>query len=96
MIIHNRRAFITGLVSLLAAPAIVRASSLMPVKVMLPHYHIGDIITFKDYMNKYGTLQKFVVTADNRCKRFVDVWPLCDNGYFVESKLTKLAESCFI
>lgn len=30
----TRRGFLTGLSSLLAAPAIVRASSLMPVKVM--------------------------------------------------------------
>ena len=29
----NRRGLITGLISLVAAPAIVRASSLMPVKV---------------------------------------------------------------
>ncbi len=32
----NRRSLITGLVSLVAAPAIVRAGSLMPVKVMTP------------------------------------------------------------
>lgn len=32
----NRRSLITGLVSLVAAPAIVRAGSLMPVKAMLP------------------------------------------------------------
>jgi len=32
----GRRGFITGLISLAAAPAIVRASSLMPVKVMEP------------------------------------------------------------
>lgn len=31
----NRRGFITGLVSLVAAPAIVRASSLMPVRRVL-------------------------------------------------------------
>lgn len=30
----NRRGFITGLVSLVAAPAIVRIGSLMPVRVM--------------------------------------------------------------
>lgn len=39
-IIHSsRRGFITGLVSLLAAPAVVRASSLMPVsgaKLIIP------------------------------------------------------------
>lgn len=32
----NRRELITGLISLVAAPAIVRAGSLMPVKMMLP------------------------------------------------------------
>lgn len=32
----NRRQLITGLISLVAAPAIVRAGSLMPVKQMLP------------------------------------------------------------
>ena len=30
----NRRGFITGLISFVAAPAIVRAGSLMPVKAM--------------------------------------------------------------
>ena len=34
MIETSRRGLITGLVSFIAAPAIVRASSLMPVKVM--------------------------------------------------------------
>jgi hypothetical protein len=34
-IITSRRAFVTGLVALVAAPAIVRAGSLMPVKNML-------------------------------------------------------------
>lgn len=34
----NRRKLITGLISLVAAPAIVRVSSLMPVKTMLPSW----------------------------------------------------------
>lgn len=34
MVKINRRKLITGLISFAAAPAIVRASSLMPVKVM--------------------------------------------------------------
>jgi len=44
----NRRSLITGLISFVAAPAIVRASSLMPVKVMdlgglvWPAFEIGD------------------------------------------------------
>jgi hypothetical protein len=36
MIQPSRRGFITGLIAFAAAPAIVRASSLMPVKAMLP------------------------------------------------------------
>lgn len=39
----SRRSFITGLVSLVAAPAIVRAGSLMPVKVMSPS-ELNDIV----------------------------------------------------
>lgn len=34
--IINRRGFIGGLISVLAAPAIVHAGNLMPVKIMLP------------------------------------------------------------
>ena len=32
----ERRSFLTGLASIVAAPAIVRASSLMPVKALIP------------------------------------------------------------
>jgi hypothetical protein len=35
-LILPRRRFLTGLVSLLAAPAVVRADSLMPIKVWRP------------------------------------------------------------
>lgn len=35
-LITTRRAFITGLVSFIAAPAIVRVSSIMPVKAIEP------------------------------------------------------------
>lgn len=43
----NRRTLITGLITFAAAPAIVRASSVMPVKVIKPIYiyEILDIIT---------------------------------------------------
>lgn len=34
----NRRGLITGLIAFAAAPAIVRASSLMPVKVIKPEF----------------------------------------------------------
>jgi hypothetical protein len=45
----GRRGFITGLISLAAAPAIVRASSLMPVKRMAPnamHFTVDGIHPF--------------------------------------------------
>lgn len=35
MLETNRRSLITGLISLMAAPAIIKVSNLMPVKVML-------------------------------------------------------------
>ena len=41
----NRRGLITGLISLAAAPAIVRASSIMPVKV------IKSTLTLEEYAN---------------------------------------------
>ena len=42
----NRRSLITGLISLVAAPAIVRAGSLMPVKNMIVPVFDADEITF--------------------------------------------------
>ena len=44
----NRRGLITGLISFVAAPAIVRASSLMPVKNM------NNIIVGVDLNDLYG------------------------------------------
>lgn len=44
MIETSRRSLITGLISLIAAPAIIRAGSLMPVKTMLP---LGPLATFE-------------------------------------------------
>lgn len=46
----NRRKLITGLISFVAAPAIVRASSLMPVKVM---DSFDPQEAFNKLMNKY-------------------------------------------
>ena len=47
----NRRSLITGLISLVAAPAIVRAGSLMPVKQMIeqPVGFIHGIPIYEDY-----------------------------------------------
>jgi hypothetical protein len=40
----NRRGLITGLISFMAAPAIVRAGSLMPVKMIGERYSAIEII----------------------------------------------------
>lgn len=51
----SRRSIITGLISLVAAPAIVRVSSIMPVKVMDVGLTLGGIpIEFDDPGNLYG------------------------------------------
>lgn len=57
MIDLNRRSLITGMISLVAAPAIVRAGNLMPVKVMAAEplswnwegdtsFNLDDIVQF--------------------------------------------------
>jgi hypothetical protein len=43
----TRRSLITGLIALVAAPAIVRASNLMPVKQMILTPYQGNEIVFK-------------------------------------------------
>lgn len=45
----SRRGLITGLISLAAAPAIVRASSLMPVKMILPADPLAATISPSQY-----------------------------------------------
>lgn len=44
LFIPSRRGFLTGLASVLAAPAVVRAASLMPVRALLPAgWHLGPV-----------------------------------------------------
>jgi len=69
-----RRKFLIGLVSLIAAPAVVKASSLMPVKVPKlaqpsiivgdwTAFNVGDIITFEGVTYGKSNLKQFVVTG---------------------------------
>ena len=63
-----RRSFLTGLASALAAPAIVKASSLMPVKALkldmwtLRDYGVGFEI---DDLQMYGLLVRRIDEAGN-------------------------------
>lgn len=52
----GRRGFITGLVSLVAAPAIVRAGSLMPVRVVIEPYGIGPNMTATEIIERFNEL----------------------------------------
>ena len=58
-IIQSRRLFITGLGAIIAAPAIVKVSSLMPIKSIVynPYYdgfdHLADAL-------KYAVMQRYV------------------------------------
>lgn len=47
----ERRSFITGLISLVAAPAIVRAGSLMPVKAMVGLEDWGSSVDWRDLID---------------------------------------------
>jgi hypothetical protein len=52
----NRRSLITGLISLVAAPAIVRATSIMPIKA-LPTVEDLDTLARKQFTDSlYGDL----------------------------------------
>lgn len=63
MIVPSRRSFITGLVaSLVAAPAVVRAASLMPVRALAPIQFEGIDIVF-DGGFPYSQWQGTVVAA---------------------------------
>lgn len=60
----TRRSFITGLISFVAAPAIVRAGSLMPVKVMerynfveWPIYNEASTITLSEFSSMRNVLR---------------------------------------
>ena len=54
-----RRSFLTGLVSLIASPAIVRASSLMPVKSMA----VVDVV-YRDPILDEGLINPDTIAAD--------------------------------
>ena len=77
--ILSRRSLIAGLAASLAAPAVVRAASLMPVRgsvqaigsqsITLPYgsLHVGDWITWS---GPQGELREFEVTAVLNGNRF--------------------------
>ncbi|MDE2103798.1 MAG: hypothetical protein KGL39_41555 [Patescibacteria group bacterium] len=57
----TRRSLLRAIPALLAAPAIVRVSSLMPVKVMPRGLAVGDSITF--YNPDFSAeLQEYIIT----------------------------------
>jgi len=54
MIELPRRQFITGLISLMAAPAIVRAGSLMKVRsLIVPEKQLREFVITRKYSGKY-------------------------------------------
>lgn len=59
MIEPSRRGFITGLISLVAAPAVVRAGSLMPVR--------GDVLDWREVIRSAPEVPFTNCTALLRC-----------------------------
>jgi len=76
-----RRSFLLGLASLIAAPAVVRAGSLMPVKAPkwiqptlignFDGFNIGDVITFEGLAYSEYNLKQFVVTGFDNGLTFI-------------------------
>lgn len=56
MIEMKRRAFIGGLIALVAAPAIVRAGSLMPVKTVVERFTEADFAELMDRLYARGQM----------------------------------------
>lgn len=55
-LITSRRSFITGMTALMTAPAIVRVSSLMPIKVFDPH--LTEIELLKQRLDEAYTITR--------------------------------------
>lgn len=66
MIEMNRRGLITGVISLFAAPAIVRATSLMPVKALKPSLTIEEWAAM--------TSSERLVALHREKKNWLDAW----------------------
>jgi len=83
MIEQSRRGFITGLISLVTAPAIVRASSLMPVK--------GDVLDWRkavhDGMSADFQTDNLLVKAYERYATSYTVWGLDAWGQKISEKI---------
>jgi len=65
-IIQSRRGFITGLVSLVAAPAIVRVASIMPVKAMpaeLEVYGVSPSMMALELMKELEAINERIMRA---------------------------------
>ena len=76
----ERRGFLTGLVSALTAPAIVRASSLMPVKAVL---WTPPVVMGIDFGRDVRTLQwavRYIYDKEQRTIRLETV--SCDEAFY--------------
>lgn len=71
-VIQTRRELITGLVALIAAPAIVRAGSLMPVKAITDQVLVtvggGGLEWIATYMLTFDSKDKYMLTFDSKDK----------------------------
>jgi hypothetical protein len=74
----DRRSLITGLVSLVAAPAIVRASSLMPVKTLAPTLYNLNMFLKSDSHN----IPRAMFSFNGGAYRWCDTVTEMANGWY--------------
>ena len=75
MIQTSRRSLITGLVSFLAVPAVVRAASLMPVKALPAHPYPLRYLGYDIYFDQHDPRMVNLISARiEDAERAMKVW----------------------
>jgi hypothetical protein len=88
----SRRSLITGLVSFVAAPAIVRAANLMPVKVMEEPYGIGPMMLgWQQMIIEFRQTAWNEYVRDNLLKPSFDSEQWCAEWVEIESRMVSAA-----
>jgi hypothetical protein len=62
----NRRGFITGVIALVAAPAIVRVSSLMPVRAIVPANYLSLAQITRESVQMFLDSNTFLANFDRQ------------------------------
>jgi len=92
----NRRGLLLGLASSLAAPSIVRATSLMPIKAITPIYDWldcnGQLVSCRDYGDLFRVI-RYAYGGEGSAGRFMipDLGRVMARGLMISARTTGFA-----